>query len=357
MSDNLTGAIDCDVHPALANTDVLLPYLDDYWREMVQIRTVENLDLTSYPPAVPLAGRPDWRPQQGKPGQRSRAVAESTRSMRSARASRSATRSMAGPICRTTISPPRWRAPSTIGSRRNGSHRDPRLRASIVIAPENPELAVDEINRIAPDKRFVQILVLAAGERPLGKRTYWPIYRAAAKHGLPIGIHAGSSMRHPPTSLGWGSYYLEDYVAHAQSFQHQVLSLVAEGVFVEFPALKAVLIESGITWLPAFLWRFDKTWRGIRTETPWVDRPPTQIVRDHIRLTLTAGRRAAGAGAVRAAARPYRLRGHDPVLDRLSALAIRGRRRVSRWLVGAASPQDNDRQSVGNLSAPCRRAT
>jgi len=47
-----------------------------------------------------------------------------------------------------------------------------------------------------------------------------------------------------------------------------------------------VLIESGITWLPAFLWRFDKTWRGIRTETPWVDRPPTRIVRDHVRLTL-----------------------------------------------------------------------
>jgi predicted TIM-barrel fold metal-dependent hydrolase len=61
---------------------------------------------------------------------------------------------------------------------------------------------------------------------------------------------------------------------------------VSEGVFAKFPALKVVLIESGVTWLPAFLWRFAKFWRGIRTEVPWVDRSPAEIVRDHVRLTL-----------------------------------------------------------------------
>jgi uncharacterized protein len=279
------GAIDCDVHPALGNTDVLLPYLDDYWREMVQIRTVENLDLNSYPPAVPLSGRPDWRPQRGKPGSDLGLLQRHALDAFDVRFA----------ICNTLYGGPYLPNDDFAAALARGINdwiakewldRDPRLRASIVIAPENPELAVDEINRVAPDRRFVQVMVLAAGERPLGKRTYWPIYRAAERHGLPIGIHAGSSFRHPPTSLGWGSYYLEDYVAHAQAFQHQLLSLVAEGVFVEFPTLKVVLIESGITWLPAFLWRFDKTWRGIRTETPWVDRPPTQIVRDHVRLTL-----------------------------------------------------------------------
>jgi uncharacterized protein len=286
LADILTGTIDCDVHPALANTDVLLPYLDDYWREMVQIRTVENIDLSSYPPAVPLAGRPDWRPLKGKPGSDLALMQKDALDAFGTRAA----------ICNTLYGGPYlpnddfaaalaraindWLAKEWLD-------REPRLRASIVIAPENVELAVNEIERVASDKRFVQVMVLAAGERPLGKRGYWPIYRAAVKHGLPVGIHAGSSMRHPPTTLGWGSYYLEDYVAHTQSFQHQLLSLVAEGVFVEFPSLKVVLIESGITWLPAFLWRFDKTWRGIRTETPWVDRPPTQIVRDHVRLTLT----------------------------------------------------------------------
>ena len=64
------GAIDCDIHPALPGTDVLVPYLDDYWREIVLMRGLDrdNLDTGPYPPGSPLSGRPDWRPAKGKPG-------------------------------------------------------------------------------------------------------------------------------------------------------------------------------------------------------------------------------------------------------------------------------------------------
>jgi predicted TIM-barrel fold metal-dependent hydrolase len=163
--------------------------------------------------------------------------------------------------------------------------REPRLRASIVVPIQNTEYAVDEIERCAPDKRFVQVLVLAMGEAPLGRRHYWPIYAACERHGLPLGIHAGSSYRHPVTSLGWPSYYLEDYVSQSQGFQSQVASLVCEGVFAKYPKLKVVLLESGVMWLPGFLWRFAKFWRGLRPEVPWVDRSPAEIVREHIRMT------------------------------------------------------------------------
>jgi uncharacterized protein len=281
----VSGAIDCDVHPALASTDVLLPYLDEFWRQMVPMRTVDQLDLNSYPPAVPLAGRADWRPVRGKPGSELTLLQKHALDGFGVRFA----------ICNVIYGGPYLPNDDFAAAMARGINgwlakewldRDPRLRASIVIAPENAELAAQEIERCASDRRFVQVLVLAAGERPLGKRSYWPIYAAAERHGLPIGIHAGSSFRHPPTTLGWGSYYLEDYVAHAQSFQAQLLSLVAEGVFQKFPRLTVVLIESGFTWLPPFLWRFDKTWRGTRTETPWVDRPPSEIVREHVRMTL-----------------------------------------------------------------------
>jgi predicted TIM-barrel fold metal-dependent hydrolase len=64
-----------------------------------------------------------------------------------------------------------------------------------------------------------------------------------------------------------------------------VLSLIYEGVFLKFPGLKVVLMESGVSWLPAFMWRANKTWRGVRVEVPWIDREPAAIMRDHIRLT------------------------------------------------------------------------
>jgi predicted TIM-barrel fold metal-dependent hydrolase len=163
---------------------------------------------------------------------------------------------------------------------------DPRLRASIVIAPQSVEKAVDEIERWAGDPRFVQVLLLVMGEQPLGKRHFWPIYAAAERHGLTVGIHAGSAYHNPPTPVGWPSTYNEDYVAQALAFQSQLTSLVCEGVFNRFPALTVALLESGFTWLPAHLWRLTKYWRGLRMEIPWVDRAPADIVRSHVRLSL-----------------------------------------------------------------------
>ena len=155
-----------------------------------------------------------------------------------------------------------------------------------MIPVQSIEKSVAEIERCAADTRFVQVLMLVMGDMPLGKRAYWPIYAAAERLGLPIGIHAGSNYHNPPTSVGWGSYHIEDYVAQAQAFQTQLTSLIVEGVFARHPNLKMVMLESGFTWLPSYLWRLHKFWRGIRMETPWVDRAPLEIVRSNIRFSL-----------------------------------------------------------------------
>ena len=65
-----------------------------------------------------------------------------------------------------------------------------------------------------------------------------------------------------------------------------MLSLVSEGVFAKFTKLRVVLIESGVTWLPHFLWRAIKTWHGVRAEVPWVKRSPAEYIRDHVRMTM-----------------------------------------------------------------------
>src|ERR1700726_2126761 len=121
--------------------------------------------------------------------------------------------------------------------------RDARLRASIVVPLQAPDLAIEEIERHAADHRFVSVLVLAQGESLLGRRHYWPVWQAAEKHKLPIAIPAGSQYRQAPSSVGWPSYRYEYYLAEAQAFQAQILSLIYEGVFVKFPGLKVVLID------------------------------------------------------------------------------------------------------------------
>lgn len=278
-------AIDCDVHPSVPDVAALAPYLDEYWRNSVEERGITSLDSASYPPAAPLTARADWR---GKGGLAAATPEDLGRHVFDRFGASHAilnciygmqlvfSEDMAKAFARAINA---WVKAQWLD-------RDPRLSASIVVPLQNVEYAVEEIERWAPDRRFVQVLVLAMGETPLGRRQLWPVYAAAERHGLPIGIHAGSSYRHPVTSLGWPSYYVETYAAQSQGFQSQVTSLITEGVFAKFPGLKVVLIESGVTWLPGFLWRFGKFWRGLRSEVPWVDRPPAEIVRDHIRLTI-----------------------------------------------------------------------
>jgi hypothetical protein len=154
-----------------------------------------------------------------------------------------------------------------------------------VITAQNTELAVAEIERRADDFRFVQVLLLVSGEVTLGRRQLWPIYQFAERLQLPIGIHAGSAYRHAPTAVGWPSYYVEDYIAQSAAFENQLQRMISEGVFAKFPALKVVAIESGLTWLSGFIWRADKTWKGVRAEVPWVTRAPSEIIRDHVRFT------------------------------------------------------------------------
>ena len=277
--------IDCDIHPTVPDIKALLPYLDEYWRDSVEERGIASLESISYPPKAPISARPNWRGSSGLAATDVAQVREQVFDRWGA--------SLA--ICNCLYGVQLLFAEDLAAAFARALNdwivkewldREPRLRASIVLPIQNTEYAVDEIERCAKDKRFVQVLVLAMGEMPLGRRHYWPIYAAAERHGLPIGIHAGSSYKHPVTSLGWPSYYIEDYVSQSQGFQSQVASLICEGVFAKYPKLKVVLMESGVMWLPAFLWRFSKFWRGLRTEVPWVDRSPAEVVREHFRLTI-----------------------------------------------------------------------
>ena len=57
MSARLEGAIDCDVHPSVPGLSALLPYLDDYWRDMIELRGIEGFETRAYPPLVPASAQ------------------------------------------------------------------------------------------------------------------------------------------------------------------------------------------------------------------------------------------------------------------------------------------------------------
>jgi predicted TIM-barrel fold metal-dependent hydrolase len=280
-----TGPIDCDLHPVVPGLQALLPYLDELWRETAIRRGIEDLTTISYPSRNPLSFRQDWRDDSGRTATD---VGTLTRQALDPLGTRLGilnclygvqaqfSEDLGQAMCRALND---WVA-------REWLDRDSRLRASIIVPMQNVEMAVDEIDRCAADRRFVQVMLLVGSETTLGRRHNWPIYAAAERHGLPVGIHAGSMYRHPITPVGWPTSYTEEYVNQATAFQSQLTSLIAEGVFAKFPNLTVVLMESGVTWLPAYLWRLTKFWKGVRSENPWVADPPGSIVRDRVKLTL-----------------------------------------------------------------------
>src|ERR1700753_3487478 len=173
--------IDCDIHPAVGGTrTTLLPYLDDHWKEQVVSRAIDGLDLNSYPPAMPLSGRADWRPAQGKPGSELAMVQKGAFDQLGAShaicnvlygAQAVFDPYMASAFCKAIND---WIAAEWLA-------KDDRLRASIVIPLQAPDLAIEEIERRAADNRFVSVLVLAQGENLLGRRHYWPVWQGGAK--------------------------------------------------------------------------------------------------------------------------------------------------------------------------------
>lgn len=286
MSNTVSDIIiDCDIHPGIPNMGVLLPYMTGYWQEQFVNRAIDCMELASYPVNAPITCRPDWRIAGARPASSLDVVQRQAldrfglsvaicNPLYGGQVAMSAY--MGGAICSAIND---W-------MRDEWLDKEKRLCASIVIAAQDPVAAAEEIDRCASDHRFVQVLMLVANELTLGHRYYWPIFEAAQRHKLPIGVHAGSMYRYPTTPSGWPSHLMQDYASAPQMFSAQLQSLLSEGVMTQFPDLTFVLIESGVGWVLPYMWRSTKTWRGVRGEVPWMPRATIDEVRDRVRLTM-----------------------------------------------------------------------
>jgi uncharacterized protein len=284
------GAVDCDVHCAPESLGALAPYLSDYWREYTAQAAIRLTGMAgAYPPQAPTTG-------SGAPS--------SYEALKDGLLDRSEPRAAilnCLTICEAHRNPYYQVALASALNdwlRAEWLDRDDRLRATMVVSTVDPDDAVAEIERLGDDGRFVQVLLPIRTDTPYGNKRYHRIYEAAVERGLTIGLHAWGRSAHSPTSTGYTLTYLEDYVSNSITVQRHVISLVSEGAFDRFPDLRVSLLECGFAWLPPLLWRFDKDWKGVWREVPWVKERPSEYVRRHFRATTSPAHLPAAPGHV-----------------------------------------------------------
>ena len=121
-------------------------------------------------------------------------------------------------------------------------------------------------------------------EVPYGRPQYWPMYEAAEEENLAIAVHpfseAGSS--NAPTGAGQPNSYIEWHTVLGSYYMGQLASIVTEGVLVEYLDLRWAFIEGGYGWVPHFMWRLDKNWKGLRSQVPWLEERPSHYIRENV---------------------------------------------------------------------------
>jgi predicted TIM-barrel fold metal-dependent hydrolase len=280
------AVIDCDIHCVVPSVEVLLPYLPHFWQEYIRQSAFQGPVATAYPVGAPTSAWPAALPADGAPAGSDLALMREQvldtwnveyGILQCSYAVESVHNPDAAAVMASAVND--WQEAEWLA-------REPRLRGSIVVPSRQPELAAREIERVGDKPGFVQVYLPVRAEAPYGNRRYHPIFEAAVRHDLVVGIHFGGAPGNPPTPSGWPSYYLEEYAGMAHVFQSQVISMIVEGVFDRFPTLRVALIEGGVSWLPSLMWRLDKEWKGLRREVPWVKQLPSAYIMEHMRLTI-----------------------------------------------------------------------
>lgn len=170
----------------------------------------------------------------------------------------------------------------------NWLSRDHRWRGFVHVPAQDPQRAAAEIDRWA-DKPGIVGVYISPNNQLFGDAYFYPIYEAADHHRMALYTHitgtTGIFAMAPQAAGAPPAHHLEYRHSMVQPFQSYIVSLIANGVFERFPNVRFGFAEVGFAWLADLMWRLDSFWKASRKETPWVKRPPSEYIKEYVRVT------------------------------------------------------------------------
>ncbi len=160
------GLIDCDVHLTVPRVEALFPYLPQHWVEHVAQSVFKGASASYYPPRAPLSARPGSTPPDGPAGSSLALLRDQLLDPLGIDIAISnclyAIDSLHNPEAAVAFARAvnDWQIAEWLD-------KEPRLRASIVVPSQLPELAAQEIARVGNHPGFVQVLLPVRSEHPV----------------------------------------------------------------------------------------------------------------------------------------------------------------------------------------------
>lgn len=284
------GIVDCDVHPYVNSMSELLDYMPSGWRQRFENTPLSASARGGGRYQNPAGGlRKDATPPTGGlPGSDPNYVVEDL--LDPYDIDTALLLSMQGASVTTWTDPD---AASVMVTAINDfildrwCSLDERFKLAAVVSPHDPVSARDEIKRLSDQSNVVGIY-LPLVDRLMGSPYYFPIYEAATDAGLPIVTHPtgaeGTFTGAPPLAGGIPRTYPGRHSLLTQLAQSNLSSLIFDGIHQRFPDLKVIFAEFGFSWIVPYLWRMDHEWQNFRYEVPWLEKPPSENVKEFVRL-------------------------------------------------------------------------
>ncbi len=157
-----------------------------------------------------------------------------------------------------------------------------RLKGVAVVPMRAPELAAEEIHRVANEPWCVGIYLSSHMEdKLLDHPAFHPIWQACVDEDLPACFHGGTAR--PPYGLGTFEMTSNLFLQHSATNPFEVMrgiaSLIGGGVLDLFPRLRVAFLEAGVGWLPFWMERLDEHYALMPEYVPFLLRKPSEVIR------------------------------------------------------------------------------
>ena len=272
--------LDADVHPRIATTDALYPYLSAGWRDFFDntiYRITERSDVPS-------------------PGEASTKLGVYAGSLFGNVGEWGALLvSLQAGSVNGWIDPVRASALSAAFNDyflNEWCALDSRFRLAICVAPQDAKIAAAEIERLAGEPAVAAVFLPLINE-PLGSRYYGPILAAAEEARLPVLLHpTASDGLMPGAPMFAGGVASTQAARIANSFQvafSNIASVIFDGALQRYPSLTFIFAEFGVEWIRPLCRRLDSVAERFRGEVALAELPSVSI---GSRMAFTFGRSA-----------------------------------------------------------------